>query len=438
MFVAQAHSFVSQARLAITLAWVAGYTNIVALLSCGHVTSHVSGTTSDLGRGVAEGRWSLVGFYVFLLGMFFAGAVISGSTTELGRRRGWESIYVLPMAIEALLLGVFAAGVQLHEAAGAAGGAGGAGAVGAAGADATGSGWMLYLMTGSSSAAMGLQNATITRISSGVVRTTHVTGVLTDLGLETVGMVQRWLGVSGRPAGNGAGSRRRDGVLHAEGRIPGAGSNPRRWLLLVSIVGSFALGAGLGTLAFDSYPAWSIFPPVLFLIWIIGQDIKRPIAEIEPSDLVGIGGLHLPPGLAVYRLRKDQRGRDRPGVIHRMPDLSGWLERLPEDVRVVILDLTEVTQLSENAGDELALGFRRLAAQGRRLLLAGITREHYEQLAASVHGGGQGQAAGLGGSDRGLVPIDDVSPDVELAIARGLNVLDDARAESAGKGGLRA
>ena len=32
MFVAQAHSFVQQARLAITLAWVAGYTNIITIL----------------------------------------------------------------------------------------------------------------------------------------------------------------------------------------------------------------------------------------------------------------------------------------------------------------------------------------------------------------------------------------------------------------------
>jgi len=32
--------------------------------------------------------------------------------------------------------------------------------------------------------AMGLQNATITKISGSVVRTTHLTGVITDLGLE--------------------------------------------------------------------------------------------------------------------------------------------------------------------------------------------------------------------------------------------------------------
>ena len=50
MLVSHAHSFRQQARLAVTLAWVAGYTNIVTLLACGTVTSHVSGTTSLLDR----------------------------------------------------------------------------------------------------------------------------------------------------------------------------------------------------------------------------------------------------------------------------------------------------------------------------------------------------------------------------------------------------
>ncbi|WP_408735222.1 YoaK family protein [Acetobacter pasteurianus] len=36
---------------------------------------------------------------------------------------------------------------------------------------------------------MGLQNATVTRISGSVVRTTHVTGMLTDLGIE----ISDWL-----------------------------------------------------------------------------------------------------------------------------------------------------------------------------------------------------------------------------------------------------
>ena len=59
MLVSQAHSFVQQGRLAITLAWVAGYTNILTILTCGTVTSHISGTTSNLGRDVAERSWGL-------------------------------------------------------------------------------------------------------------------------------------------------------------------------------------------------------------------------------------------------------------------------------------------------------------------------------------------------------------------------------------------
>ncbi len=54
MFVAQAQSFTQQARLAITLAWIAGYTNIITIMACGTVTSHASGTTSNLGRDVVE------------------------------------------------------------------------------------------------------------------------------------------------------------------------------------------------------------------------------------------------------------------------------------------------------------------------------------------------------------------------------------------------
>ena len=62
MFVAQAHSFQQQARLAITLAWVAGYTNVVGLIECGVAVSHVSGTASGVGRDAANMEWKLAAF----------------------------------------------------------------------------------------------------------------------------------------------------------------------------------------------------------------------------------------------------------------------------------------------------------------------------------------------------------------------------------------
>lgn len=381
MFVAQAHSFVQQARLAITLAWIAGYTNILTILTCGHVTSHVSGTTSDLGRAVSERNWPFVGFLLFLLVSFVAGAAVSGFTTELGKRRGWESIYVLPMAIEAILLAVFALLVETL--------AGGTIVVGV----------RLFLMTGVASVAMGLQNATITRISSGVVRTTHVTGVLTDLGLEAVQFFW-WLSDE---------RKRRMGSAAARVSIR---SHPtsKRLALLASIMGSFALGAGLGTLAFTLGARWAMFPPVLFLLWIIYQDVSRPIAEIEESDLVDeSAGLGLPPELAIFHVRKDH---DRAGKIHRMPNLLAWADRLPRSARVVILDLDEVTHLDENSAIELRAALRKMDSDGRAMVLAGLTPRQFEQLR---------DAAG------GLLDPLDTCADLELAIARGLNVLYRAR-----------
>lgn len=380
LFVAQAHSFVQQARLAITLAWIAGYTNIITILTCGTVTSHVSGTTSNLGREVAERSWSLAGFSLFLLTTFLVGAMISGLSTEFGRRRLWESIYVLPMAIEALFLAAFAFGLEVH----------------AHRVIENGSG--LYLMTGLACMAMGLQNATITRISSGVVRTTHVTGVLTDLGLELVQFFY-WLRDRSRPHPPGSSTS----LIRSLHTHPTA----RRLALLASILGSFALGACLGTLAFDRFPRWAMFPPVLFLAWIIYQDVTRPIVEIEPSSTLG-DAADLPASLAVFHLRKD---RDRHGHIHRMPNLLAWSDRIPPETRVVILDLGEVTRLDANAAEELRALLLRFSVQGRRLVISGMTGEQYEQL----------RRAGTGA----LLDPMSVCPDLELAVARGLNLLED-------------
>jgi len=381
MLASQAHSFTQQARLAITLAWIAGYTNILSVLTCGIVTSHVSGTVSNLGRDLVEGSWPLAAYMVFLLAVFFGGAAVSAILTEVGRRRGWQSIYILPMIVEAALLIAFAVGVEVHDPAARAEGA------------------ALWWLTGVASAAMGLQNATITRISSGVVRTTHLTGVLTDLGLETV---QFLLWLRDRNADSPPLASRT--LVHSVRVHPTA----RRLALLASIVGSFALGAGLGTLAFDHMARWSMIPPVAFLLWIIWQDARTPICEIEASELVGDdGGWGLPEGLAVYHLRKD---KDRHGRVHRLPDLLRWCERLDPRHRVVILDLGEVTVLDANAALELKMLINQSKSRGRRLVIAGLSGEQYHAM----------RQAGAGDA---LDP-QNVCPDLELAVARGLGMLE--------------
>ena len=420
MFIVQAHSFKQQARLAITLAWIAGYTNVMTILACGHVTSHVSGTTSDLGRAVAERNWATTGFLLFLLLTFAAGAAASGFVCELGRRRGWESIYVVPMALEASLLTGFALVWEFGSVTSSdRGGAGASPTVGA-----------LFLLTGIASIAMrhflatstrssgiasiamGLQNATITRISSGVVRTTHVTGVLTDLGLEFAQFLYMLRDHARQIRASGAGSRAE--FSRAVRAVP-AHITSKRLLLLASILGSFALGAGLGTVAFEEARRWAMFPPVLFLLWIVYQDITRPIAEIEPSDLVGgENGIDLDDRLVVYHLRRDS-GRTRKALrakVHRMPNLSAWVDRVPAHVRVLILDLGDAAAIDHNSALELRNVLARLKSEGRALVLAGLSPEQYQQLRKAATG------------DL-LSPLNACS-DLELAIARGLNLLEGA------------
>lgn len=398
MLTAQAHSFTQQARLAVTLAWVAGYTNIVTIVTCATAASHVSGTASNFGRDVASGDWRLAVFAGHLLLTFFFGAVLSSWLTEIGRRRAWESIYVLPMAVETLMLTAFAIGLEFHDTRDVFRGA------------------MLWWMVGLASLAMGLQNATITKISSGVVRTTHMTGILTDLGIEVVQFLywvidrrRDWPPASDGKRGRGHAERsdeaRRRGVgmrgfVHSARHHPSSG----RLALLGGIFALFVFGAGLGTFAYAWIPRFVMFPPVCFLLWIIYQDVTRPIAEIEESEPIA-EQMGLPESLAVFHLRRD---KDRRGRVQRLPNLMLWAERLPAGTRVVILDLSDITVLDANAAHEIRALVIRLRGEGRHLIVAGLTPAQYEEL--RVRGTGE------------LLDASNACADLELAVARGLNV----------------
>ncbi|MGE3107218.1 MAG: DUF1275 family protein [Phycisphaerales bacterium] len=408
MLTAQAHSFTQQARLAITLAWVAGYTNIVAILTCAHAASHVSGTASELGRGAATGvlrsagvdpggghavhHWDLALLSAFVLGTFFLGAVLSGVLSELGRRRAWESIYVLPVAAEAALLAMFAIGVEMHD------------------ATTLNTGPEVWWMMGVASAAMGLQNATITRISSGVVRTTHMTGIVTDLGIEVAHALfgEKRAGVdAGESAETDRGPVGSAGAIARLMRSVRRHESARRLALLSGILVLFVLGAALGTLGHAWMPRLVMFPPVFFLLLVIYQDLSRPIAEIDPSELEN-EDLGLPESVLVMRLRSD---RQRRGRVQRLPNLMMWSDRLAAHTRVVILDLTGVSELDGYAGYELGALLKRFALEQRRLILAGLTPAQYERLRR----GGAGESLHPGV----------VCADLELALARGLMLAQD-------------
>ena len=388
MLSARAYSFRQTSRLAISLSWIGGYTNVVVLISCGFMVSHVSGTATHLAHELGDGQLSLVVYFAYLLATFFAGAVISALLTESAKRRGNPSKYVLPVALEALLLALLALGTYHHRH-----------------VEPTEWGWR-YWLTGLASMAMGLQNATITRISGSVVRTTHVTGVVTDLGLEGVQFLLWWLdSVRGRWA-------TRAGRL---ARVTTRHPTFLRLLLLASIFGSFLFGASLGTLAAVHLPNLAMVPPVLFLCFIIFIDHRRPIADVRELDLLSdpdfkagdVVKSMLPKELGIYRF-----SFHRAGDSHRAPDFQVWAEHIPSHCKVVILAVSPVTRFDTNAVMDLEAALRKLNVDGRELILCGLTPAQIRSLDAQ-------------GISR-MMDTSNLCPDLEFAIARGMAILQSA------------
>jgi anti-anti-sigma regulatory factor len=170
-----------------------------------------------------------------------------------------------------------------------------------------------------------------------------------------------------------------------------------------------------------------MFPPVIFLLWIIYQDWKQPIAQIEQIEQDAEGyALSLPPQIAVYHLRPDERTKHRTaspsthasltqGPVarhanaartpdHRLPNLLNWLDELSPLVQCVVLDLTLMHRIDPNAALNLAAALDRLRKQHRSLILAGLSPVTFQDLVNS------------GATDLADPAI--VCPDLELAIAR--------------------
>ena len=137
------------------LACVAGMVNVVGYLSFEQqAVTHLTGTTTLLGEAVAKRDLHAISRLAGVALAFMAGAALSGmivqdSTLKLGRRYG------VALVLESLLL--FAA-IPL---------------------------FMQGRLAGPLLAAMacGLQNAMATTYSGAVIRTSHLSGMFTDLGI---------------------------------------------------------------------------------------------------------------------------------------------------------------------------------------------------------------------------------------------------------------
>jgi len=153
----------SNVPLGAVLCFVAGAINAGGFLAVGMYTSHMSGVVSAMADNLVLGRWLLVWIGFGSLMAFVGGAVTTTMMVEWALRRNLRSAYGRPLLVEALLLLVF-------------------GLFGAA-IDARSVALVPYTVV-LLCFIMGLQNALITKKSKAEIRTTHITGLVTDIGIE--------------------------------------------------------------------------------------------------------------------------------------------------------------------------------------------------------------------------------------------------------------
>lgn len=147
-------------KIASLLSFVAGVVNVAGFLAVQKLTTNVTGHFAFFVDEVFKlNFWQ--GFIYFLyIFFFFAGSFVSNLLVEIIARKNERYIYVIPAAIECLILLVvgLSAPELIQE------------------NPDTVAFALLF--------AMGLQNSLVTTISNAGVRTTHLTGLFTDLGIE--------------------------------------------------------------------------------------------------------------------------------------------------------------------------------------------------------------------------------------------------------------
>lgn len=226
----------SNRQLGYVLAFVAGAANAGGFLAVRQYTSHMTGIVSAMADHAAVGAFRLLAAGGGAVLSFVLGAACCALIVNVARRRRLHSTYALPLLFEALLLLAFGvlggrlASVELLI------------------VPATVA--LLCFM-------MGLQNAVITKLSNAEIRTTHITGVLTDIGIE-LGRALYW---------------------NEDGATPRIVANRDRLRLLAGLAASFFMGGVAGATGFARLGYAATVPLAFILVALaivpVVDDVRR-------------------------------------------------------------------------------------------------------------------------------------------------------------------
>ncbi len=195
----------SDRTLAIMLAFVAGSANAGGFILLGSYTSHMTGYLSQAADQLVLSNYAMVFTAILAIGLFTFGAALSAIVINWARGYQPRLQYILPLALQGISFLAFS--------------------IIGRGDNYAGNGHLIGL--GLLCFIMGFQNATITKISQSRIRTTHVTGMVTDVGIELGRFVFNYLF-----------------------QRPRIMADANKLLLLLQLLGMFFIGGVIGAFGF--------------------------------------------------------------------------------------------------------------------------------------------------------------------------------------------
>lgn len=147
-------------QIASILSFVAGIVNVAGFLAVKRLTTNVTGHFAFFVDALFKLHFSESLVYFLYILFFFLGSFFSGFLVEFISRRNDSFSYAVPATAEIILLtfiGMSGENLIMNH-----------------------PNYIAYILL----FAMGLQNSLVTKISNAAVRTTHLTGLFTDLGIE--------------------------------------------------------------------------------------------------------------------------------------------------------------------------------------------------------------------------------------------------------------
>jgi uncharacterized membrane protein YoaK (UPF0700 family) len=244
----------SKFLLAIGLSWTAGFVDIVGYILLSRILSaNMSGNTVEIPFHLFHGSPGEAAARGLAVLLFVAGLFACATIHEACKRRGIRSSAAITLGLEALLLAGFVilAGRFPHRQEPRA---------------------IFNLLLIFAAFAMGLQNATLTRVGALTVRTTHVTGMLTKFA-ESGSRYLFWLYDNTRGP--------QTGQYREAFRLSWHHEDFKDTAITGAIWISFLGGGFSGVWLHATWDVRALILPVALLVAFVMLDLKRPITSGE-------------------------------------------------------------------------------------------------------------------------------------------------------------